>query len=254
MTVCRHRRSTATSADAMRSPLSLEPECDGLLACGRRGLRKAGAGSGDCRLHSDLHLVIPIITRLAQSLIRNRDKKLESWVKDSGFLGGAGKGEPTIVTPKQCGFLASARGCGSRLTCPQTRLDLDRQWSVFIFLLCRIGGQRSGWKNSKSKMKPLLRLHDLFIHDIHFSSARTDPPGEVKFTVPSFFMHLCPITLHVVRTRGLYCTNISSCLNAVTCLTPICRICLEIVMYRHYLPPRASCLWRNRISTNSDWI
>jgi 1-phosphatidylinositol-3-phosphate 5-kinase len=31
-----------------------------------------------------------------------RDKKLESWVKDSAFLGGAGKGEPTIVTPKQC--------------------------------------------------------------------------------------------------------------------------------------------------------
>ena len=26
------------------------------------------------------------------------DKKLESWVKD---LGGAGKGEPTIVTPRQ---------------------------------------------------------------------------------------------------------------------------------------------------------
>lgn len=29
------------------------------------------------------------------------DKKLESWVKDSTFLGGGGKGEPTIVTPKQ---------------------------------------------------------------------------------------------------------------------------------------------------------
>ncbi|KAK8858596.1 hypothetical protein IAR55_002825 [Kwoniella newhampshirensis] len=29
------------------------------------------------------------------------DKKLESWVKDSAFLGGAGKGEPTIVTPRQ---------------------------------------------------------------------------------------------------------------------------------------------------------
>jgi 1-phosphatidylinositol-3-phosphate 5-kinase len=29
------------------------------------------------------------------------DKKLESWVKESAFLGGAGKGEPTIVTPKQ---------------------------------------------------------------------------------------------------------------------------------------------------------
>lgn len=34
--------------------------------------------------------------------LTNRDKKLESWVKDSTFLGGAGKGEPTIVTPKQC--------------------------------------------------------------------------------------------------------------------------------------------------------
>jgi 1-phosphatidylinositol-3-phosphate 5-kinase len=30
------------------------------------------------------------------------DKKLESWVKDASFLGGgANKGEPTIVTPKQ---------------------------------------------------------------------------------------------------------------------------------------------------------
>lgn len=29
----------------------------------------------------------------------HRDKKLESWVKD---LGGGGRGEPTIVTPKQC--------------------------------------------------------------------------------------------------------------------------------------------------------
>ncbi|EJD03732.1 uncharacterized protein FOMMEDRAFT_105874 [Fomitiporia mediterranea MF3/22] len=29
------------------------------------------------------------------------DKKLESWVKESTFLAGAGKGEPTIVTPKQ---------------------------------------------------------------------------------------------------------------------------------------------------------
>ena len=36
-----------------------------------------------------------------------RDKKLESWVKDSTFLGGAGKGEPTIVTPKQCIYTLS---------------------------------------------------------------------------------------------------------------------------------------------------
>jgi 1-phosphatidylinositol-3-phosphate 5-kinase len=35
-------------------------------------------------------------------MLMRRDKKLESWVKDSAFLGGAGKGEPTIVTPKQC--------------------------------------------------------------------------------------------------------------------------------------------------------
>ncbi|KAI0274930.1 hypothetical protein BC834DRAFT_921142 [Gloeopeniophorella convolvens] len=28
------------------------------------------------------------------------DKKLETWVKESGFLGGAGKGEPTVVTPR----------------------------------------------------------------------------------------------------------------------------------------------------------
>ncbi|KAG9038840.1 1-phosphatidylinositol-3-phosphate 5-kinase [Tulasnella sp. JGI-2019a] len=29
------------------------------------------------------------------------DKKLESWVKETTFLGGGGRGEPTIVTPKQ---------------------------------------------------------------------------------------------------------------------------------------------------------
>ncbi|KAJ2995344.1 hypothetical protein NUW54_g7405 [Trametes sanguinea] len=29
------------------------------------------------------------------------DKKLESWVKDTAFLGGANKGEPTIIGPKQ---------------------------------------------------------------------------------------------------------------------------------------------------------
>lgn len=29
------------------------------------------------------------------------DKKLESWVKETAFLGGGGKGEPTIVGPKQ---------------------------------------------------------------------------------------------------------------------------------------------------------
>ncbi|KAF9032325.1 hypothetical protein BDZ89DRAFT_887017, partial [Hymenopellis radicata] len=29
------------------------------------------------------------------------DKKLESWAKESAFLGAAGRGEPTIVTPRQ---------------------------------------------------------------------------------------------------------------------------------------------------------
>lgn len=29
------------------------------------------------------------------------DKRLETWVKESAFLAGPGKGEPTVVTPKQ---------------------------------------------------------------------------------------------------------------------------------------------------------
>ena len=29
------------------------------------------------------------------------DKRLESWVKESAFLGGSARGEPTIITPKQ---------------------------------------------------------------------------------------------------------------------------------------------------------
>jgi 1-phosphatidylinositol-3-phosphate 5-kinase len=42
-------------------------------------------------------------TRILSDFIRTYtwDKKLESWVKESAFLGGGGKGEPTIVTPKQ---------------------------------------------------------------------------------------------------------------------------------------------------------
>lgn len=43
-----------------------------------------------------------------------RDKKLESWVKDSTFLGGPGKGEPTIVTPKQCTCISSTERTGAR--------------------------------------------------------------------------------------------------------------------------------------------
>lgn len=40
------------------------------------------------------------IFKFAHVLMHHRrDKKLESWVKD---LGGAARGEPTIVTPKQC--------------------------------------------------------------------------------------------------------------------------------------------------------
>lgn len=54
-----------------------------------------------------------------------RDKKLESWVKDSAFLGGAGKGEPTIVTPKQCTLLMRrrtldvAKQCGRQSSVPR---------------------------------------------------------------------------------------------------------------------------------------
>jgi 1-phosphatidylinositol-3-phosphate 5-kinase len=48
------------------------------------------------------HRVSPFLTDY-EDYIRTYtwDKKLESWVKESAFLGGAGKGEPTIVTPRQ---------------------------------------------------------------------------------------------------------------------------------------------------------
>ncbi len=60
------------------------------------------------------------------------DKKLESWVKDSTFLGGANKGEPTIIGPKQyrhrflsameryfplVSFCVSSSSTGWELTC-----------------------------------------------------------------------------------------------------------------------------------------
>lgn len=55
-----------------------------------------GKLSSSCRLSL-------LIDAKIQDYIRTYtwDKKLESWVKESAFLGGAGKGEPTIVTPKQ---------------------------------------------------------------------------------------------------------------------------------------------------------
>lgn len=49
------------------------------------------------------HLYNRMVSNLPSDYIRTYtwDKKLESWVKESAFLGGAAKGEPTIVTPKQ---------------------------------------------------------------------------------------------------------------------------------------------------------
>jgi 1-phosphatidylinositol-3-phosphate 5-kinase len=48
-------------------------------------------------------MLYTIIAEVLEDYIRTYtwDKKLESWVKDSAFLGGANKGEPTIIGPKQ---------------------------------------------------------------------------------------------------------------------------------------------------------
>ena len=50
-----------------------------------------------------MSLALRIFIALLSDYIRTYtwDKKLESWVKESTFLAGAGKGEPTIVSPKQ---------------------------------------------------------------------------------------------------------------------------------------------------------
>jgi hypothetical protein len=49
----------------------------------------------------DLRAVIHVLLHPADYVrTYTLDKKLETWVKESGFLGGAGKGEPTVVTPK----------------------------------------------------------------------------------------------------------------------------------------------------------
>ena len=88
----------------MASFVPVEPERDGLFPSGRSRLGEARIGRRHRRLYSNFHLVSLVYgTRSSRvQLLTTRDKKLESWVKDSAFLGGAGKGEPTIVTPKQC--------------------------------------------------------------------------------------------------------------------------------------------------------
>lgn len=62
-----------------------------------------------------------------------RDKKLESWVKDSAFLGGAGKGEPTIVTPKQC-WSARLTKLGGSLTSHRQDAFPDRDGAILLSL------------------------------------------------------------------------------------------------------------------------
>ena len=47
------------------------------------------------------YIVLHLNTNIDYIRTYTWDKKLESWVKESAFLTGAGKGEPTIVTPKQ---------------------------------------------------------------------------------------------------------------------------------------------------------
>ena len=65
------------------------------------------------------------------------DKKLESWVKESAFLGGAGKGEPTIVSPKQYRqrFISSMERYF-----PLVRITISQR---IMFIFCEISGARS---------------------------------------------------------------------------------------------------------------
>jgi len=63
------------------------------------------------------------------------DKKLESWVKDASFLGGgAHRGEPTIVTPKQ--YKARFRSAMERyfpLVCGQCT-----RWGTGLILVAQV--------------------------------------------------------------------------------------------------------------------
>jgi 1-phosphatidylinositol-3-phosphate 5-kinase len=55
------------------------------------------------------------------------DKKLENWVKETGFLGGAGKGEPTVVTPKlyRQRFVSAMERYFPLVTAPDHTPELD---------------------------------------------------------------------------------------------------------------------------------
>ena len=93
-----------------------------------------------------------------------RDKKLESWVKDSAFLGGGGKGEPTIVTPKQC---KSALGLSS----PQTKTASVPPWKSPTFPQYPIDGA-----NSVQKKHPMTTIHELLykhLLSIIYASSRS---------------------------------------------------------------------------------
>lgn len=78
------------------------------------------------------------------------DKKLESWVKDSTFLGGA-KGEPTIVTPKQCE--ASITNDHQVCTDCQTKLASGLPWNASTFPPCPTDGARSVPRNHWRRRK-----------------------------------------------------------------------------------------------------
>ena len=91
-----------------------------------------------------------------------RDKKLESWVKDSAFLGGAGKGEPTIVTPKQCKRHALDGHAPVKLI-HQTKPASELRWSDTTSWPYQIDGPRSAQTRMRQRLKRSRRPHN----DIH---------------------------------------------------------------------------------------
>ncbi|CDO73161.1 hypothetical protein BN946_scf185007.g216 [Trametes cinnabarina] len=62
-----------------------------------------GALFNDSKFLADINVMDYSLVVGVDNYIRTYtwDKKLESWVKDTAFLGGANKGEPTIIGPKQ---------------------------------------------------------------------------------------------------------------------------------------------------------
>lgn len=106
---------------------------------------------------SHRNFLITLAGLLTEVMRRYRDKKLESWVKD---LGGGGRGEPTIVTPKQCETVRmgprGGRHCLIERYTSQTRSDIGPRWKS-TFPLCPTAGRGLRMIMGSNRTKILLK-------------------------------------------------------------------------------------------------